>query len=178
VSLAAHTIALNAASVTFMVPLGISSAAAVSVGRALGAGERRRAADAGWTALGLAVVFEVAAALALVLAPREIAGAYTRDPRVVSLAIKLLAIAAVFQVFDGLQTVATGALRGMGNTRTPMTWNLVCYWVIGLPLGCWLCFVLHWGAVGLWDGLCLALVLIGTGLLWTWNSSAKLMKNT
>jgi MATE family multidrug resistance protein len=178
VSLAAHTIALNAASVTFMVPLGISSAAAVSVGRALGAGDRRRAVDAGWTALGLAVVFEVAAALAFLLTPRGIASAYTRDARVISLSVRLLAIAAVFQVFDGLQTVATGALRGTGNTRTPMTWNLVCYWFVGLPFGCWLCFVLHWGAVGLWDGLCLALVLIGTGLLWTWNSSAKLMKNT
>ena len=178
VSLAAHTIALNAASLTFMVPLGISSAAAVSVGRALGSGHRRRAVDAGWTALGLAMVFEMAAALAFVLLPREIARAYTHDGQVISLAVKLLAIAAVFQVFDGVQTVATGALRGMGNTRTPMTWNLVCYWVIGLPFGCWLCFVLHWGAVGLWDGLCVALVLIGVGLLWAWDSAAKLLKNT
>jgi MATE family multidrug resistance protein len=178
VSLAAHTIALNAASVTFMVPLGISSAAAVSVGRALGAGDRRRAVDAGWTALGIAVVFELAAALAFVLVPRGIAGAYTHNAQVISLSVKLLAIAAFFQVFDGLQAVATGALRGMGNTRTPMTWNLVCYWAIGLPFGCWLGFVLQWGAVGLWDGLCLALVLIGTGLLWTWNSSTKLTKNT
>jgi len=178
VSLAAHTIALNAASVTFMVPLGISSAAAVSVGRALGAGDRRRAVDAGWTALRIAVVFEVAAALAFIVVPRQIAWAYTRDARVISLSVRLLAIAAFFQVFDGLQTVATGALRGMGDTRTPMTWNLVCYWVIGLPFGCWLCFVLHWGAVGLWDGLCLALVLTGTGLLWTWSASSKRIKDT
>lgn len=178
VSLAAHTIALNAATVTFMVPLGISSAAAVSVGRALGAGDRRRAVDAGWTALGMAVVFEVGAALAFFLFPGEIAREYTRDVHVISFAVKLLAIAAVFQIFDGLQAVATGALRGMGNTRTAMTWNLVCYWFIGLPFGCWLCFVLHWGAVGLWDGLCLALVLIGSGLLWTWNASTKRMKNT
>jgi MATE family multidrug resistance protein len=161
-----------------MVPLGISSAAAVSVGRALGAGDRRRAVDAGWTALRIAVVFEVAAALAFIVVPRQIAWAYTRDPRVISLSVRLLAIAAFFQVFDGLQTVATGALRGMGDTRTPMTWNLVCYWVIGLPFGCWLCFVLHWGAVGLWDGLCLALVLTGTGLLWTWSASSKRIKDT
>jgi multidrug resistance protein, MATE family len=154
VSLAAHTIALNASSVTFMVPLGISSAAAVSVGSALGAGDRRRAIDAGWTALGLAIVFEVCSALTFFLLPREIARAYTRDARVISFAVRLLAVAAVFQIFDGVQAVATGALRGMGNTRTPMTWNLVCYWVIGLPLGCWLCFVLHWGAVGLWWRWC------------------------
>ncbi len=175
VSLAAHTIAMSTASVTFMVPLGISSAAAVSVGRALGAGNRRRAVDAGWMALAMAFGFEVLSALAFFLLPREIARAFTRDPHVISLAISLLAIAGVFQIFDGLQTVASGALRGMGNTRTPMIWNLVCYWVIALPLGCWFGFVLHWGAVGLWDGLCLALILIGTGLLAAWHRSTKRM---
>ena len=178
VSLAAHTIALNAASVTFMVPLGIASAAAVSVGRALGAGDRRRAIAAGWTALGIAVMFEFGAASAFFFLPRAIARTYTHDARVISWAVSLLWIAGVFQVFDGLQTVATGALRGMGNTRTPMVWNLVCYWVIGLPFGCWLCFVLHWGATGLWDGLCLALMLIGTGLLETWRRATKALKVT
>ena len=177
VSLAAHTIALNAASVTFMVPLGIASAAAVSVGRALGAGQRRRAVAAGWTAIGIAVVFEVGSALAFFFLPRPIARAYTHDPAVISFAVKLLWIAGVFQIFDGIQTVATGALRGMGNTRTPMIWNLVCYWVIGLPLGCWLCFDLRWGATGLWYGLCLALMLIGTGLLATWHLSTKLLQD-
>jgi MATE family multidrug resistance protein len=176
VSLAAHTIALNAASVTYMVPLGIASAAAVSVGRALGAGDRRGAVSAGWTALGIAVVFETGSALGFVLFPRAIARAYTHDARVISFAVSLLGIAAVFQLFDGIQTVATGALRGLGNTRTPMLWNLVCYWVIGLPLGCWFGFVLHWGAVGLWDGLCLALILIGTGLLGTWRRATKLLE--
>jgi MATE family multidrug resistance protein len=173
VSLAAHTIALNAASVTYMVPLGISSAAAVSVGRELGAGERRRAVSAGWTAIGIATIFQVGSALAFVLLPRAIARAYTHDERVISFAISMLGIAAVFQLFDGLQIVATGALRGAGNTRTAMLWNLVCYWLIGLPLGCWLCFRLHWGATGLWDGLCLALILIGTGLVVKWGKMGR-----
>ncbi|MDE3195868.1 MAG: MATE family efflux transporter [Acidobacteriota bacterium] len=173
ISLAAHTIALNAASVTYMIPLGISSAAAVSVGKALGAGDRPSAARAGWTALGLATLFQIGAAAAFVLLPVAIAHVYTPDGAVISFAVKLLAIAAVFQIFDGLQTVATGALRGLGNTRTPMIWNLVCYWVIGLPLGCWLGFVLHWGVAGLWYGLCLALMLIGTGLLTAWHKSTK-----
>jgi len=164
VSLAAHTIALNAAAVSYMVPLGIASAAAVSVGRAVGAGDCREAARAGWTALGLGVVFEIFAALFFLLVPRQIARLYTHDQRVVSFAVTLLSIAALFQLFDGLQAIATGALRGLGNTRTPMVWNLLGYWVIGLPLGCWLCFRLRWGAVGLWDGLCLALILIGLGL--------------
>ena len=174
VSLAAHTIALNAASVAYMVPLGIASAAAVSVGKALGAGHRAGAMRAGWTALALAAVFEVGSAAAFVLLPGLIARAYTPDRQVITFAVKLLAIAAVFQLFDGLQTVATGALRGLGNTRTPMIWNLVCYWVIGLPLGCWLGFVLHWGAVGLWDGLCVALILIGVGLVREWRESSKM----
>jgi len=88
--------------------------------------------------------------------------------------VTLLSIAALFQLFDGLQTIATGALRGLGNTRTPMVWNLLGYWVIGLPLGCWLCFRLRWGAVGLWDGLCLALILIGLGLTAAWGYDSKI----
>jgi MATE family multidrug resistance protein len=169
VSLAAHTIALNAGALTYMVPLGIASAAAVSVGRALGAKNRSHAARAGWTALGIGVVFEVFSAAMFVLLPGPIARIYTHDPAVISLTIKLFAIAAVFQIFDGLQTVATGALRGAGNTRTPMVWNLVGYWAIGLPVGCWLCFVFRWGVVGIWDGLCLALILVGVGLVDVWR---------
>jgi MATE family multidrug resistance protein len=169
VSVAAHTIALNAASVTYMVPLGIASAAAVSVGRALGAGDPQGAARAGWTAIGLAAGFEVFAALSFVFLPRQIASVYTTDSRVVSLSVTLLGIAAIFQLFDGLQTVATGALRGAGNTKTAMVWNLLGYWVIGLPVGYWFCFRLGWGAKGLWDGLCVALVMIGSGLVWEWR---------
>lgn len=172
VSLAAHTIALNAASITYMVPLGIASAAAVSVGRALGAGDRREAARAGWTALGLGVVFEILSALCFLIFPVQIARLYTHDQRVVSFAVTLLSIAAVFQLFDGLQAIATGALRGLGNTRTPMVWNLLGYWVIGLPVGWCLCFRLHWDAVGLWDGLCLALILIGLGLTVVWQRAS------
>jgi len=175
ISLAAHTIALNAAALTYMVPLGIGSAAAVSVGRALGAKNRTQAAHAGWTALGIAVVFEIGAAALFVFLPRQIARAYTHDGRVISLSINLFYIAAVFQVFDGLQTVATGALRGTGNTHTPMVWNLLGYWAIGLPLGCWLCFVVGWGVIGLWVGLCLALILIGLGLLAVWRRAANKM---
>ncbi len=172
VSLAAHTIALNAASITYMVPLGIASAAAVSVGRALGAGDHREAARAGWTALGLGVVFEILSALCFLIFPVQIARLYTHDQRVVSFAVTLLSIAAVFQLFDGLQAIATGALRGLGNTRTPMVWNLLGYWVIGLPAGWCLCFRLHWDAVGLWDGLCLALILIGLGLTVVWQRAS------
>jgi MATE family multidrug resistance protein len=173
VSLAAHTIALNAASVTYMVPLGIASAAAVSVGRAVGAGDRRGAARAGSHALGIAVAFELISASCFLIFPRLIARAYTADPKVIALSVSLLFVAAVFQLFDGLQTVATGALRGLGNTRTPMIWALVAYWLIGLPIGCWLCFIREWGVLGIWDGLCLALVLIGLGLTAIWRKASR-----
>jgi MATE family multidrug resistance protein len=178
VSLAAHTIALNAASVTYMVPLGISSAAAVSVGRSLGAGDAPGAARAGWTALAIAALFEVGSAIGFVLLPRQIASLYTHDQRVISFSVNLFTIAAVFQLFDGLQTVATGALRGAGNTRTAMKWNLICYWVIALPLGCALGFELHWGAEGFWDALCLALILIAVGLVFKWYFLTKKWKKT
>ena len=173
VSVAAHAIALNAASVTYMVPLGIGSAAAVSVGRALGAGEPRRAAWAGWMSLGLASGYEIFAAMSFIFLGRQIAEVYTEDAGVISLAIRLLIIGAVFQLFDGLQTVATGALRGAGDTTTAMVWNLLCYWVIGLPAGYWFCFHLGWGVAGLWDGLCGALILIGIGLLAAWHRHSK-----
>jgi multidrug resistance protein, MATE family len=114
--------------------------------------------------------------LCFVLFPGAIARLYTRDSRVVSLGVTLLGIAAVFQIFDGLQTVATGALRGLGNTRTPMVWNLLGYWAMGLPLGSWLCFRLQWGAVGLWDGLCLALMVIGLGLTLAWRAEGKALE--
>src|SRR5580700_12257352 len=81
----------------------------------------------------------------------------------------LLFLAAAFQIFDGIQTVSTGALRGLGETRVPMWANLVGYWVIGLPLGLTLCFILKWGIYGLWIGLTLALVVIGSVLLVRWN---------
>ncbi len=169
VNVAAHTIALNAASVTYMVPLGIGAGAAVSVGKALGAGDPAAARRAGWTAIGLACFFEVFSAAAFVVLPRQIAGVYTADSRVVALSVTLLGIAAVFQLFDGIQTVAAGALRGAGSTTRAMVWNLVGYWVLGLPVGYWLCFGLGWGTAGLWDGLCLALIVIGCGLLVEWR---------
>jgi MATE family multidrug resistance protein len=81
----------------------------------------------------------------------------------------LLWVVAAFQIFDGIQTVSTGALRGLGETRVPMLANLVGYWVLGLPLGLGLCFVLHWGIYGLWIGLTLALIVIASALLVRWR---------
>jgi MATE family multidrug resistance protein len=169
VQLAGHQIALNVASFTYMVPLGIGSAAAVRVGHAIGARDAHGAARAGWMALLFAVTFMSCSGLVLYLFARPIARMYTPELEVIKAGATLLLVAAVFQLFDGLQVVATGALRGAGNTRIPMLANLIAYWVIGLPLGAFLCFKLKMGAVGMWLGLCLALVLIGSTLLGVWQ---------
>jgi MATE family multidrug resistance protein len=152
-----------------MVPLGISSAAAVRVGQAIGRKDFSGAADAGGTAIFLGAAFMTLCSAGLLIFPRALARMYTPDETVIHSTVLLLAAGAAFQLFDGLQTVATGALRGAGDTRTPMICHFTAYWIIGLPLGAWLCFRLHWGALGIWIGLSLALILIGIVLLEVWR---------
>ncbi len=168
-ALAAHQIVLNMAAFTFMVPLGLSSAAAVRVGQAVGRGDVPGAARAGWTALAVGLAFMAVAALTFLLVPAALVRLFTPDPAVVRIGVSLLFIAAVFQIFDGMQGVLTGALRGVGDTRTPMLWNLAGHWFLGLPLGYSLCFVWGWGVSGLWVGLSTGLILVGLVLLFVWT---------
>jgi len=168
-ALAAHQIAINYAALSFMVPLGISSAGAVRVGQAVGRRDAAGAARAGWTALLFAVLFMASAAAVFLSAPQALLRAFTSDPAVLEVGVTLLFVAAVFQLFDGVQGVATGALRGLGDTRTPMLWNLAGHWFIGLPLGYALCFMAGMGVVGLWWGLSLGLVICGIALSMIWN---------
>lgn len=175
-SVAAHQVALNCASFTYMVPLGISSAAAVRVGQALGRRDPAGAGRAGWTAITMGAAFMSCAAVVLVLAPRLIVRAFSPDPRVMEVGVKLLFVAAAFLLFDGLQTVATGALRGMGETRIPMFSSFVAYWVIGLPLGYYLGFSRGFGATGLWAALAFSLALIGTALVLVWRYKVRGLK--
>ena len=172
-ALAAHQIALNCAAFSYMVPLGISSAAAVAVGQAVGRCDPRGARRSGFIAIGLGCVFMACAAIVFIEVPGPILRIYTPDAGVLAIGTHLLAIAALFQLFDGVQTVATGALRGLGNTRTAMLVNLAGYWAFGLPIGYLLCFRWGQGIYGLWIGLSLALVVIAAILLQSWRSHAS-----
>jgi MATE family multidrug resistance protein len=169
VPLAGHEIALNCAALTFMVPLGISSAAAVRVGQQLGRRDPDAARRAGWSAILIGVGFMACSGSVFVSLPKLIARLFTPNPAVIQVGAQLLLVAAAFQLFDGLQTVATGALRGAGDTRTPMLANFFAYWLVGLPVGYVLCFRLGWGALGIWIGLCGGLMMIGSALLITWH---------
>jgi MATE family multidrug resistance protein len=175
VALASHQIALNVAAFVFMVPLGMASAGAVLVGQHIGRRDVIGAGRAGWTALVTISIFMLATAVVFVAMPRPLLIAFTRDESVLRLASTLLAVAAVFQLFDGLQVVATGVLRGVGDTRTPMLWNLAGHWMIGLPIGWYLCFAVGFGVVGLWVGLSIGLTLVGAVLLVVWRRRIRML---
>jgi MATE family multidrug resistance protein len=169
IALAAHQIALNIAAFVFMVPLGMASAGAVTVGHQIGSRNVRGAARAGWTALITIAAFMVVVAGVLLVVPRVLLVGFTRDQQVLAIGVTLLSVAAVFQLFDGLQAVATGVLRGIGDTRTPMIWNLAGHWMGGLPVGWFLCFSFGLGVVGLWIGLSVGLTLVGVILVAVWH---------
>ncbi len=173
VALAAHEVALNNASLTYMVPLGISSAAAVRVGQAVGRGDAAGASIAGWTAILTGVSFMAFASAVLILIPARILRIYTPDAAVISFGVPLLYAAAAFQLFDGAQVVSTGALRGLGDTKTPFWANVIGYWILGLPVGAWLCFRGGYGVLGLWAGLTLGLIAAAAVLLARWRVRAR-----
>lgn len=168
VSSGSHQIALNIAALAFMVPLGLSSAGAVRVGHAVGARDESRAILAGWTALAANGAIMALIGLALFLWPQVLISAFTTDQRVIDIGVRLLAIAAAFQLFDGTQAVVTGVLRGIGETRSPMVINVIGHWFFGLPVGYALCFWYAWGVLGLWIGLSIGLIFTALVLSAVW----------
>jgi MATE family multidrug resistance protein len=172
-----HQIALNVVALAFMVPLGLASSGAVRVGFAVGARDLQRAVLAGWTAIGASVVAAIAMGFVFYAWSVPLIRAFTTDARVIEIGVVLLAIAAAFQLFDGTQAVATGVLRGLGDTRTPMVTNVIGHWVLGLPVGYVLCFSLGWGVMGLWIGLSIGLVFVTVVLLGVWSRKTRLLQN-
>jgi len=152
-AVAAHQIALNVASVCFMVPLGIAMAMTVRVGHAAGAGNASGVRWAGRAGYAIVAVTQVSMALTLALGAEAIAGAYTTDVAIAALAAQLLWLAAIFQCSDGLQAASAGALRGLKDTRVPMWITMLSYWGIGMSLGAWLGLYRGHGPAGMWLGL-------------------------
>jgi MATE family multidrug resistance protein len=165
ITMAAHQVAINLASLTFMVPLGVSQATAVRVGNAIGAGDPSGARRAASSGLLLGAGFMSLTAIAFIAMPATLARAYTSVNEVLVIAAALIPIAGFFQVVDGLQVVAAGVLRGAGDTRAPLAVNLLGFWLIGLPTSLVLGFSLGYGPEGLWWGLVAGLSAVGTFLL-------------
>ena len=172
-SLAAHAIAIQIASISFMVPMGISQACTVRVGRAYGAGDPIGITRAGWTAFVLGVSFMALMALTMVLWPRTLIGGFIDvanpdNAEVVGLAVIFLAFAGLFQIVDGAQAVASGMLRGLHDTQVPMVYAAIGYWGIGLPLGVVLAFKFGLAGAGIWIGLSTGLAVVAVLLLARW----------
>lgn len=162
VPLAAHAIAIQLAGVAFMIPLGIGNAASVRVGMALGQGSPEDLRRAAGVTLGLAIGIALAGAVVLWALPRQLVGLFLDAgdpvaPEVLAYAVPLVLVAAAFQIFDSLQAVGSGLLRGIQDTRVPMLLALFSYWGIGLPVALSLGFWAGWGGVGIWIGLALGL---------------------
>ncbi len=172
-SLAAHAIASQISSISFMVPLGLNQAVTVRVGLAHGARNAEGVGRAGWTSFVIGVSFMTLTGLAMIVAPHLLIGAFidVADPanaEVIGLAVSFLTYAALFQVFDGAQAVTAGMLRGLHDTRVPMVYAAFGYWGVGLPLGVLLAFHFGLAGVGIWIGLALGLAVVAALLLLRW----------
>ncbi|MEP6491046.1 MAG: MATE family efflux transporter [bacterium] len=166
VEMAAHQIAITMAALTFMVPLGVATAAAVRVGHAIGAGDDARARAAVRAAYIAGVGFMTLTAILFLSMPRLLSHAFTGDARVVALASVLIPIAGVFQVFDGAQAVGAGVLRGAGDTTAPLVVMLAAYWIVGVPVSAYLGFHTNLRAAGLWWGFVVSLAAVALFLFW------------
>ncbi len=165
IQVAGHQVAINLASLTFMVPLGLSAAAAVLVGNAVGRGDSLAARRSAATSLICGVGFMTLTALVFLLLPHFMASLYTNDQGVLAVAAALIPIAGVFQVFDGIQAVSGGILRGLGDTRAPMLINVLGFWLFGMPVSVFLGFHAGLGPRGLWWGFVAGLGAVGILLL-------------
>jgi MATE family multidrug resistance protein len=177
-SLAAHAVALQIAVLTFMVPLGLGQAVTVRVGRALGREDTAAISRAGWTAWVLGVGFMAVMALFIWMFRDELIGLFLErdaaNERVIGLAVSFLAVAAAFQIFDGAQVVAAGMLRGLHDTRVPMLFALLGYWVVGIGVGVWLAFGRDWQGVGIWTGLAAGLAFVAALMIARWTMRRRL----
>ncbi|HLR82071.1 MAG TPA: MATE family efflux transporter [Paenalcaligenes sp.] len=173
-ALAAHAIAMQISSVTYMIPLGFSQVATIRVGLSYGRAQLADAVRAGWVSYALGVGFMGLAALVMWLFPEQLAGLFIRGDSQENLAVLYLAahflvLAAIFQIADGAQAVAAGMLRGLYDTRTPMLLALIGYWVLGVPIGAFLAFGAQLGGTGVWLGFITGLSVVAVLLTLRWH---------
>lgn len=172
-AVAAHAVALQLAAITFMIPLGLGQAATVRVGLALGRRDEAGIARAGWTSWVIGVAFMGAMALVMWSIPRQLITLFLKDipanAVVIGLAVSFLRVAAAFQLVDGAQVIGAGMLRGLHDTRWPLVFALVGYWVVGLGIGAWLAFAQDWKGVGIWVGLASGLAAVAALMLVRWT---------
>ena len=177
-AVAAHAVALQIAALSFMVPWGMAQAATVRVGLALGRQDRAGIARAGWSAWGMGTGFMALMAVVIWLLPRELITLFLEDSaanaNVIALGVSFLGVAAIFQIVDGAQVVGAGILRGLHDTRVPMVFTFVGYWLVGIGVGVWLAFRAGWGGVGIWTGLALGLAIVAVLMLARWTRRERL----
>lgn len=164
-AIAAHQIAISCAALSFMLVLGLGAAACIRVGHAYGAGQFVRMRRIGFGAVGLAAGIMTLFGVVFMVAGRPIAGLFIASPAVVELTAQLLIVAALFQIADGVQVTSLSALRGLADVRVPAVIAVLAYWVLAVPIGAWLAFGAHWGAIGIWTGLAIGLGAAAVGLV-------------
>jgi MATE family multidrug resistance protein len=177
-AVAAHAVALQLAALTFMVPLGLGQAATVRVGLALGRGDKPGITRAGWTSWVIGVGFMAAMALVMWAIPRQLVTLFLTDvpanALTIALAVSFVRVAAAFQLVDGAQVIGAGMLRGLHDTRWPLIFALVGYWVVGLGVGAWLAFARDWQGIGIWVGLASGLAAVAVLMLARWLMRERL----
>lgn len=166
VDLAGHSIVLNLASLSFMMPLGLSQGAVTRVGNLIGAGHREAAQRAAWIALASGAALMALWAALFVMGRHALPRLYTDEAAAIAAAASILPIAGAFQVFDGVQVVGAGILRGMGRTRPAAWFHLVGWWLLALPVAAWLALATRAGLQGVWWALCIGLAAVAAAMVW------------
>ncbi len=172
-ALAAHQIAINMATISYMMTSGLAAAATIRVGYFFGQRDIKNLLTSAYTILGMALTFMSGWALIFIFGKNLLPTFYISDPEVIAIAIPLLVIAGFFQLSDGVQVVCVGALRGLQDVKIPSLFIFIAYWVIGLPLGYWLGFIMNYGATGIWLGLLIGLTLTALAMLFRFRYLSK-----
>ncbi len=172
-ALAAHQIAINLATITYMTTSGLAAAATIRVSHELGKGDQQGVRKAGFVLIGMAAFVMIVCALVFIATNSFLPLLYINDIEVIKIASSLIIIAGLFQLSDGMQVVCIGALRGLQDVKVPSLLIFVSYWIIGLPLGYWLAFELEMGATGIWTGLLIGLTLTATAMFIRFNYMSK-----